>query len=85
MAYVRLQYGSLVHLSANRVEDVSERWMKLTYASGEVYIDFNTKTLTNSIQFALNENFAEDEIAKDSLARRQIISCELFWSVRPFS
>ena len=41
--------------------------MKLTYASGEVHIDFNKKTLTNSTSFALDANFAEKEIAKDSL------------------
>jgi len=45
----------------------SERWMKLTYPSGEVHINFNTKTLTNTTKFALNENYEEDEIAKDSL------------------
>lgn len=68
MAYARLRYGtSIARLSASRVANVGERWMKLTYRSGEVRIDFNAKTLTNSTQFALNENFAEDDIAKDSL------------------
>ena len=68
MSYGRLRYGdTLVHLTASRVADRSERWMKLTYASGEVHIDFNKKTLTNSTSFALDANFAEKEIAKDSL------------------
>lgn len=68
MAYAHLQYGqSVAHLSASRVADVGERWMKLTYQSGEVRIDFNAKTLTNTTEFALNADFAEDSIAKDSL------------------
>ncbi len=68
MAYAILRYGDMAaRLSANRVADKSERWMKLTYPSGIVNIDFNTKTLTNSTVFALNENFGNDEIAKDSL------------------
>lgn len=68
MAYAILQYGdALVRLSASRVESASERWMKLTYPSGEVCIDFNAKTLTNSTSFALNNAFAENDIAKDSL------------------
>ena len=57
----------MARLSASRVAEKSERWMKLTYASGEVHIDFNAKTLTNTTEFALNENFAESEMAKDSL------------------
>ena len=41
--------------------------MKLTYASGEVFIDFNQKVLSNTTFFALDVNFADKEIAKDSL------------------
>jgi len=68
MAYAQLRYGnSKARLSASRVAEVSERWMKITYPSGEVRIDFNTKTLTNMAGFDLNGDFAEDEIAKDSL------------------
>jgi len=68
MAYACLYYGPIiVHLSASRVADVSERWMRLTYPSGEVRVDFNAKTLTNSTSFALNANFGEDAIARDSL------------------
>lgn len=68
MSYAILRYDNAVaRLSASRVADVSERWMKLTYPSGEVRIDFNAKTLTNSTPFALNANFAQDESAKDSL------------------
>lgn len=68
MAYVQLGYGNAqARLSASRVADVSERWMKITYPSGDVGIDFNAKTLTNSAGFDLNADFAEDAIAKDSL------------------
>jgi len=69
MAYALLQYGNAVaQLSASRVEDASERWMKLTYPCGEVRIDFNAKTLTHSTDFALEENFADKHIAKNSLS-----------------
>lgn len=68
MAYGRLHYGGTVaHLTASRVAKETERWMKLTYATGEVYIDFNKKTLTNSTAFVLDANFADKAIAKDSL------------------
>lgn len=68
MAYGILHYGeSVARLSASRIEAASERWMKLTYPSGEVHIDFNRKTLINTTKFALNEKFGEDERAKDSL------------------
>ena len=68
MAYGRLRYGDVAaHLTASRVAEKTERWMKLTYASGEVHIDFNKKTLTNSTSFALDANFADKAIAKDSL------------------
>lgn len=68
MAYARLRYGrTSAWLSSSRLEDRSERWMKLTYASGEVFIDFNQKVLSNTTSFALDVNFADKEIAKDSL------------------
>lgn len=68
MAHAVLRYGkSVAYLSASRVADIGDRWMKLTYPSGEVRIDFNAKTLTNTTEFALNVDFAEEPIAKDSL------------------
>jgi predicted dehydrogenase len=68
MSYGRLRYGTtIVRLTASRVVEQSERWMKLTYASGEVCIDFNAKTLKNTTKFALNEKFGESEMARDSL------------------
>lgn len=68
MAYGVLKYGNATaRLSASRVESESERWMKLTYSSGEVLIDFNAKSLKNTTRFALDENFADNPMAKDSL------------------
>ena len=68
MAYAHLRYGaSSVRLSASRVAEQSERWMKLTYPSGDVFIDFNAKTLTHTTPFELNTNFAESPLARDSL------------------
>lgn len=68
MAFAQLRYGALkARLSASRVADVSERWMTLTYPSGEVHIDFNAKRLTNMAGFDLDTNFGENKIAKDSL------------------
>lgn len=68
MAYAILRYGAAVaRLSASRVAEVSERWMKLTYPSGEVRIDFNAKTLTNTTGFEIDANFANKKIATDSL------------------
>jgi predicted dehydrogenase len=68
MAYAKLKYGSTdVRLSASRVADVPERWMKLTYDVGEVFIDFNAKTLSHTTPFDLNLEFGNDPRAKDSL------------------
>jgi predicted dehydrogenase len=68
MAYAVLRYGeTTARLSASRVADVAERWMKLTYVSGDVLIDFNAKILANTTSFELNDAFADAEIAKDSL------------------
>lgn len=68
MADARLRFGdAAAHLTASRVAEKSERWMKLTYPTGEVRIDFNAKTLSNSTAFALDTNFAHNEMAKDCL------------------
>lgn len=68
MAYAELSYGtSVARLSASRVAEAGQRWMKLSYPSGDVKIDFNAKTLLNSTRFALDKKFADNKIAKDSL------------------
>ncbi len=64
----RLTYGDCIaNLKSSRVENRSTRRMKITYPSGVVDIDFNTKTLTHTTPFDLNADFAGDPRAKDSL------------------
>ena len=68
MSWARLSYpGVRANLEASRVAERSERRMKIHYPSGVVEIDFNAKTLSHTTPFELNENFAEDARAKDSL------------------
>jgi len=67
-AEATLTYGDcIVNLKSSRVAESSNRRMKISYPSGIVEIDFNTKTLTHTTPFALNTNFAGDPRAKDSL------------------
>jgi len=54
-------------LTASRLEDDFSRTMDITYPSGTISIDFNTKTLTHNTPFDLNADFGEDPSAKDSL------------------
>lgn len=54
-------------LDASRVEEASSRQMTITYPSGTVEIDFNAKTLTHDTPFALNSDFGQAEMARDSL------------------
>jgi len=68
MSHTTIAYrGPVARLEASRVAEKIKRRMKITYPSGIVDIDFIGKTLTNSTSFKLNENFGEDERAKDSL------------------
>jgi len=41
--------------------------MRLVYPSGEVVIDFNAKTLTQTAGFDLDANFGDNPLARDSL------------------
>lgn len=66
LAHIRFSSGS-ARLSASRVEAVSQRVMTLTYPSGEVIIDFNAKTLSQSCGFDLDANFGDNPLARDSL------------------
>lgn len=54
-------------LSANRVEAASTRTLHLTYPSGDVFIDFNARTLTHSTPFDLNPDFGQDARTQDAL------------------
>ncbi len=68
IAEAELYYGEAsAKLKASRVVDVGERRMRVTYASGQVHIDFNTKTLINDSDHDLNTDFGSSELAQDSL------------------
>jgi predicted dehydrogenase len=54
-------------LYTNRTVAESERVMVITYATGQVVIDFNAKTLKNTTPYDLNADFASDPQAADSL------------------
>lgn len=54
-------------LEASRVAQASSRRMTIVYPSGTVEIDFNAKTLHHNTPFALNADFGEDPMARDSL------------------
>lgn len=54
-------------LHASRLAETLERTMRVTYPSGVVEVDFVNKTFSNTTPFALNENFAQTEQARDSL------------------
>lgn len=63
-----LKYESgTAELTASRVAEAGQRTMTIAYASGEVVIDFNAKTLTNTTGYDLNANFANQPQAADSL------------------
>ena len=56
-----------VQLKASRIAEHGARRMAVTYASGQVHIDFNTKTLINDSDHDLNTDFGSSELAQDSL------------------
>lgn len=67
-ALAHLRFSSATaRLSASRVDAQSERIMRLVYPSGEVVIDFNAKTLTQTAGFDLDANFGDNPLARDSL------------------
>jgi len=67
-SHATLYYGdAIAELVASRIAEASQRQMTITYPSGDVSVDFNTKTLVHSTAFALNEKFGEEETVKDSL------------------
>ena len=66
LAHIKFSHAT-ARISASRVEGASERVMRLVYPSGEVVIDFNAKTLSQTAGFDLNANFGNTALAKDSL------------------
>ena len=68
-----LSYGNAsARLSANRIVEQGQRLMTIDYASGRVVIDFNAKTLLNETKYALNADFGDTDLAKDSLGAASV-------------
>ena len=59
--------GAHVHLEASRAEEARERVMQIVYPSGTLSIDFINKRLDNNTPFDLDERFASNPMASDSL------------------
>jgi predicted dehydrogenase len=66
-ASVTLGDGSTLILEASRIAEVRERRMRVTYASGEVELDFLTGAFSNTTPFPLDPDFAETPAGKDRL------------------
>jgi predicted dehydrogenase len=60
--------GQTTRLSASRIADKFERFMRIEYPSGTVEIDFIARTLKNTTPFELDANVTETIIGKDPLA-----------------
>jgi len=67
LGFLTFQNGGTARIQASRVEDTSLRTMRLIYPSGEINIDFNSKTLSHNTPYALKTDFGQDPDAKDSL------------------
>jgi len=66
-AEIRLEDGLVAILRTSRVAEGRERWMKLTYPSGEVEIDFLTHQFRNTTSFHLDPNFNDTPAGRDPL------------------
>jgi predicted dehydrogenase len=70
---------------SSRIEEGRQRYMRATYPSGEVYIDFMARKFENSTGFPLNAAFAETRIGSDPLGANvaQFIDAVLGVAPRP--
>jgi predicted dehydrogenase len=59
--------GLTAMFQASRVAEARERSMRIIYPSGELEIDFLTRTFRNTTPFPLNENFTDTPDGKDPL------------------
>ncbi len=66
-ADIDFENGMTASFEASRMAAERKRTMRLVYPSGEVAIDFLTRSFANTTPFALNADFAEAAIAKDPL------------------
>jgi predicted dehydrogenase len=66
-AEVMFDDGFSTIFKASRMADKRERTMRLTYPSGEVFVDLLNRKFENHTPFNLNPDFAEADIARDPL------------------
>lgn len=66
LALLKFPEGS-ARLEASRIEQASQRDIQIVYPSGEVRIDFNSKSLDNRTDFDLNPDFPDHPDVRDSL------------------
>jgi len=67
-ALAHIQFATArARLEASRVETGSTRTLHLSYPEGDIFIDFNARTLRHNTPFDLNPDFAEHSFAKDAL------------------
>lgn len=59
--------GCVAELEASRVHHERDRKMRVEYETGVLEIDFVAKTFENSTPYALNADFADTPVARDSL------------------
>lgn len=66
-AEVTFDNGFVATFAVSRVNDVRERTTRIVYPSGEVHIDFLTRTFTNTTPHKLNADFASTPAGQDPL------------------
>lgn len=66
-AELDLPNGMKALLSSSRLKSERERWMKITYPSGEFYIDFITREIRNTSKHIFDIDFLNHPHVKDSL------------------
>lgn len=59
--------GCVAEMEASRVHHERDRKMRVEYEAGVLEIDFVAKTFENSTPYALNADFADTPVARDSL------------------
>jgi len=66
-AVLTFENGCVAELSASRVHHERDRKMRVEYEEGVVDVDFIAKTFENTTPFKLNPDFADTDMARDSL------------------
>lgn len=66
-AVLTFENGCVADLTASRVHHERDRKMRVEYDQGVLEIDFVAKTFENTTPFALDPDFADAAMAKDSL------------------